>query len=122
MKKILVSVFTIFLFTIFYGVDLEFSLNVDYNNPFSPSNGEITKIRYIVKDKDFPVKIFIFTISGKFVKKLVDSIAEKDVVYTIDWDGKDENGNIVPQGIYIVTMVVSDNPPITKLVGVVEKF
>jgi hypothetical protein len=103
-------------------LNLEFSLSVDYNNPFCPSNCEKTKIRYLVKNKDYPVKIYIFTISGKFVRKLTDSVAMKDVVYTIDWDGKDENGNIVPQGIYVVTMLVPDNPPITKLLGVVEKF
>ncbi len=103
-------------------LNLEFSLDIDYNNPFCPSNGEITKIRYLVKNRDFPVKIYIFTISGKFVKKLTDSVAIKDIVYTIDWDGRDESGEIVPQGIYVVTMVLPDNPPLTRLVGVVKKF
>ncbi|MFN3550598.1 MAG: hypothetical protein ACK4WJ_02140 [Endomicrobiia bacterium] len=97
------------------------SLEIDYNNPFCPKNGEITKIRYVIKEKDFPVKVYIFTISGKPVRKLVDSVAIKDMVYTVDWDGRNDNGEIVSKGLYVVSLIVEDNPSVTRFIAVVDK-
>ncbi len=97
------------------------SLEIDYNNPFCPKNGEITKIRYLIKDKDFPVKIYIFTLSGKPIRKLADTVAIKDMLYTIDWDGKNENGEVVTKGLYIVSLIVEGNSSISKFIAIVDK-
>jgi len=99
----------------------EISLEIDYNNPFCPNKGEITKIRYMIKDKDIPVKVYLFSISGRYIMTLNESFAQKDVVYTIDWDGKDKNGKILPQGMYIVVVKpLDDTPPISKFIGIID--
>lgn len=97
------------------------SLDIDYNNPFCPKNGEVTKIRYVIKDKDFPIKIYIFTLSGKLVRKLIDTVAIKDMVYTIDWDGKDDKGEVVPKGLYVVTLIIEENSSVVKFVCVADR-
>ncbi len=100
----------------------EISLEIDYNNPFCPKNGEITKIRYSVKEKDLPVEIYLFSLSGEYIMTLKEGVAQKDVVYTIDWDGKDKDGKILPQGVYIVVIKPLDGSgTVSKFVGIIDK-
>lgn len=99
----------------------EISLEVDYNNPFCPLQAETTKIRYMVKNKDAPINIYLFSISGKYIKTLASHLALKDVVYTISWDGKDANGQVLPQGMYIVCLSTLDSAPVIKYVGIIDK-
>jgi hypothetical protein len=97
------------------------SLEIDYNNPFCPKIGEITKIRYMVKNKDVPVRIYLFSLSGEYIMTLNESVAQKDFIYTIDWDGKDKNGKILPQGMYIIVIKpLDDTPPVAKFVGIID--
>ncbi len=110
-------------YTVLSAVNLtsEISLEVDFNNPFCPKMGETTKIRYMVKNKDTPIDLYLFSISGKYIKILASHLALKDVVYTITWDGKDEKGEILPQGVYIVALRTIDAPSVIRYVGVVDK-
>ncbi len=110
-------------YTIWPAVSLtsEISLEVDYNNPFCPLQAETTKIRYMVKNKDAPVNIYLFSISGRYIKTLASHLALKDVVYTISWDGKDTNGQVLPQGMYIVCLSTLDSTPVIKYVGIIDK-
>ncbi len=101
--------------------DKKVDLKVDYNNPFCPYSGEITKFKYKVLSTDLHVKIHIFSISGKYITTLTDHPALKDVVYTIDWDGKDKDGNILPQGIYIVTLVPEGEESVSQFVGIIDR-
>ena len=97
------------------------SLEIDYNNPFCPKIGEITKIRYMVKNKDVSVRIYLFSLSGEYIMTLNESVAQKDFIYTIDWDGKDKNGKILPQGMYIIVIKpLDDTPPVAKFVGIID--
>lgn len=97
------------------------SLEIDQNNPFCPSQGETTKIRYKV-DKDIPISVHIFSASGKFIRTLKEKQEVlKDMVYTIDWDGKDSNGNVLPQGVYLVVLYSEGINPVTRLVAIVDK-
>ncbi|MCS7152133.1 MAG: hypothetical protein NZ928_07145 [Endomicrobia bacterium] len=101
--------------------DVKITLEVDQNNPFCPLQGEKTKIRYIT-DKDIPISIYIFSISGRLVRILNrKQTALKDIVYTIDWDGKDEEGNILPQGMYFVMLHSDGISPVVRLVGIIKE-
>lgn len=99
----------------------DIDLKIDFNNPFCPKQGENTQIRYMVKNKDVVVKLYVFNISGKYIRKLAEHVALKDVVYTIDWDGKDDNGKILSQGVYFVVIQTSDLSIATSLVGIIDK-
>ncbi len=94
---------------------------IDQNNPFCPKQNETTTLRYIVKDKDLNVKLYVFTISGKYIRKLVDHSALKDVLYSQVWDGKDDSGNILPEGMYIAIVVAGDYVPVSKFIGIIDK-
>lgn len=96
-------------------------LDIDYKNPFSPKIGEKTQIRYKIKGDDLQIKICVFSISGKYLRTLADHLALKDMLYTVEWDGKDEKGEILPSGVYIVSLMIPSEQPITRLVGIVEK-
>lgn len=96
-------------------------LDIDYKNPFSPKMGEKTQIRYRIKDKDVQVKVCVFSISGRYLRTLSEHLALRDVVYTVEWDGKDEKGEVLPSGIYIISLIIPSEAPVTKLVGIVEK-
>lgn len=116
------TILTDTFYTTLSAVSLEDALlEIDYKNPFSPKIGEKTQIRYRIKNKDVQVKICVFSISGRYVTTLMDGIALKDIVYTLEWDGKDENGEILPPGVYIVSLMIPAEPPVTRLVGIVEK-
>ncbi|OGS22958.1 MAG: hypothetical protein A2252_07730 [Elusimicrobia bacterium RIFOXYA2_FULL_39_19] len=99
-----------------------YELQIDYNNPFNPTAGQITKFRYKSKNLNERVKVRIFTLSGKFVKTLAeDQLALKEREYTVVWDGKNYNEEIVPSGIYLVNLAAGDSKGITKRVIVKNK-
>lgn len=77
-------------------------LNHNYPNPFNPSTTIKFEINQIIK-----VSIKIYDTLGKEIKLLLD----KDLPtgeYTIQWDGKDDKGNILPGGVYFVQMTAGN--------------
>ncbi len=66
----------------------------NYPNPFNP----ITTIEYSVP-QDGNVSIDIYNILGQKVNTLVNSVHSKGM-YSIQWDGKDNNNKELPSGIY----------------------
>lgn len=73
--------------------DRTFSLHV-LPNPFSRG----TRIKYRIGVAG-PVTITIYNTSGQVVRKLVDGPEAEGEQYA-DWDGRNQNGAIVPPGIY----------------------
>ena len=67
----------------------------NYPNPFNPE----TMIEFEVKVLDH-INISIFDLKGNLVLDLVDSTLEPGG-YSIVWDGKDKNGELVSSGMYI---------------------
>ncbi len=76
-------------------VPAEFKMSQNYPNPFNPS----TKIMYQLPGKGH-VQLEIYNALGKRVKTLV-SREEEGGFYTVDWNGKNDNGYNLPSGIYI---------------------
>ena len=71
-----------------------------YPNPFDPSEGPVT-FHYRLKVPS-AVTISIYDLNGRKIRVLL----EKDktingIEYTAHWDGRDEAGNIVPDGMYL---------------------
>ena len=72
-----------------------FNLYQNYPNPFNP----VTTIKYNLKQASL-VKLNIYNIMGVRVKTLIDSFQNPGEQF-VQWNGKDENANLVSTGIYI---------------------
>jgi hypothetical protein len=72
----------------------QFHLYPNYPNPFNPA----TTIRYKV-DTRSRVRIDIFNLLGEIVFTLKDGIHEPGS-YLLQWTGSDQNGRLLPSGLY----------------------
>jgi hypothetical protein len=73
----------------------DYSLSQNYPNPFNPE----TKIEFGLPKSEI-VKINIYDLSGKLVRNLLSG--EKSAgYYTITWNGRDNNGIKVSNGVYL---------------------
>ena len=95
-------------------------LRVDFNNPFNPNTGQVTKFRYFV-ERNSRVAVKIYTLSGEYIETVADHSAYKDMIYTAEWDGLDYSGNPVPSGIYLVNLDFDEPKGITRIVIVTNK-
>ena len=74
----------------------------NYPNPFS----ETTTIHYPIEQVSHTT-IAIYNTLGERIKTLKDGI-EQQGGHSINWDGKDENGNHVKPGIYICCLKINN--------------
>lgn len=72
-----------------------FSMQQNYPNPFNP----VTNISYTLP-VGIEVLLEIYNISGEKIRTLVDEYHIAGT-HTVSWDGTNNNGAIVPSGIYI---------------------
>jgi len=82
-------------------VPTSFMLYQNYPNPF---NGG-TQIRFDLPNK-CRVKLAIYNILGQEVMKLTDTVFEAGQ-FNIAWDGRNENGIVVANGIYFASLHVA---------------
>ncbi len=73
----------------------EFSLEQNYPNPFNPA----TTISYALP-KSVQVRISIYNMLGQQIKVLEDKIHQEGL-HKVQWNGKDENGNLMTSGVYM---------------------
>lgn len=73
----------------------EWEMSQNYPNPFNLN----TKIEYSVPEPG-EVKIIIYNINGEAVRNLLNAHINVGSHF-INWDGRDNNGNIVGSGIYL---------------------
>lgn len=97
-------------------------LAIDWNNPFNPALGQYTILRFTAKDRDRRVQLRVFTLNGMLVKQWPAQTALKDALYSENWDGRNEDGEVVARGIYLVNIVdTGDNEAVTRKVVVIKK-
>jgi len=90
-------------------------------NPYSPSNGKNLRILYKIPSEMGPssfipplsgimpplkeVYLKVYTISGELVKTLING-EERDTgwLYETNWDGKNERGETVCRGLYLINL------------------
>jgi parallel beta-helix repeat protein len=78
------------------GRPAHFELSQNYPNPFNPA----TTITYQLPNDGVDVHITIYNILGQVVKTLVNE--QKNAgVYSVVWDGKNDEGIAVTSGVYI---------------------
>ncbi len=77
----------------------DFHLYTNYPNPFNPA----TKIKF-----DLPVysnvSLKVYDLLGKEITTLLDKELSPGN-YTINWEAKDSNGQLLPSGVYLIRMV-----------------
>lgn len=88
----------------------EFFLEQNYPNPFNLE----TKIPYELA-KQASVSISIFNLLGKKIRTLVDEV-DGPGSFEVAWDGKNENGRIVPSGNYFVEMRVGGDVQMKQVI------
>jgi flagellar hook assembly protein FlgD len=80
----------------------EFALGQNYPNPFNPST------RFTVDvPKISDVTVAIYDILGRQITTLLTG-QQTAGVKTIEWDGTDARGTVVPTGVYFVRMSAED--------------
>jgi len=73
------------------------------------------RLRYALKERE-EVELKIYTVSGQLVRTIVDKDVKNIDTYEEIWDGRDEEGNLVPSGIYIVYLKVGETVKIEKII------
>ncbi|MEG8946061.1 WD40/YVTN/BNR-like repeat-containing protein [Rosettibacter firmus] len=82
-----------------------------FPNPFSPDE-EVVRIKYKI-EKSANVTIRIFDFGMNLVRTLIQNVNKTLKGEQIEfWDGKDENGKIVPNGVYFYRIDIDSNEPL----------
>jgi hypothetical protein len=79
----------------------------------NPSTGQVA-VRYRLP-KPMTVTIDVFNAAGAFVRRLADG-AWPAGEHMMQWDGRDQNGNALPSGMYVARMVTPDGTTSGRLV------
>src|ERR1035437_1019053 len=94
-----------------------------YPNPFSPKQ-DIIKIKYSTGGKNSNVTIRIFDFGMNYVRTVINNAPRGQFSHVVDnfdlqtngvedtWDGRDANGNIVPNGVYFYRIEFDSNNPV----------
>ena len=94
------------------GLPIDFRLAQNFPNPFNPS----TVINYTIPQSlnSLQVKLEIFNLLGQKVITLVDA---KQVAgeHSIQWDGKNEAGNLVASGVYLYRLKAENFVEMSKM-------
>ena len=82
-----------------------------FPNPFSPNN-EVVRIKYkIESSSDVTIRIFDFGMN--LVRTLIQNASRGANDDQIEiWNGKDEKGKFVPNGVYFYRIDIGSNAPI----------
>ena len=84
-------------------------------NPFNPRIDNGLKFSYSTDGIEKQVTIRIFSFNFDYIRTVVQNVPRilaPDSPPIDFWDGKDENGKIVPNGVYFYRVEVGDNDPI----------
>lgn len=93
-------------------------------NPFTP-NGDGENDSTTITFKIFgtvrpvPVSVTVYEVSGRMVRKLWE-MEVGNGEYGVSWNGKDEEGNIVPPGVYLFRVLVRGDEKRFQYVGQVS--
>lgn len=90
----------------------ELALAQNYPNPFNST----TQIRYELPAGQHQVRLVIYDLIGKMIRKLVDEPNQTGGVYHVIWDGRDDEGNAVASGIYFYQLSADGKIFIKKMI------
>ncbi|HTA76380.1 MAG TPA: hypothetical protein VK791_04420, partial [bacterium] len=84
-----------------------------------PGDSATVNIRFVVTNPG-NVQIKVYSLSGVFIKKLVDQSFGIGVYgvggnYPLSWDGRNTNGDLVASGVYLITTEMNGLQQISKI-------
>lgn len=91
-------------------VPQKFAVSQNYPNPFNP----VTNISFTIPYKT-TVALNVYNANGQLVKSLVNGEKEADH-YTVQWNGKDNDGKAVSSGVYFYTIKAGDYETTKRMV------
>lgn len=86
--------------------NLEMNYVYNYPNPFSSNT--IFTFQYNL-DSPINIKINIYTIAGRLVKVIEEKNIYGDRFVKIPWDGRDEDGDLLANGVYLYKISINNN-------------
>ncbi len=91
-------------------------LRIEWNNPFNPEASDpddrYTRIYYKVKEEGATIRIY--SINGELVRTLAEDKREPED--RMEWDGKNDKGEIVGSGVYLVNLKIGKSSKTIKVV------
>ncbi|MCX7876364.1 MAG: C25 family cysteine peptidase [Melioribacteraceae bacterium] len=94
-------------------------LNVfNYPNPMKDKTDFTFKLTSLPDE----LKIIIYTIAGRKIKEIkINSSFLKNDFNTINWDGRDEDGNKIGNGVYFYKVIIKKNNKVISKIGKLAK-
>jgi ligand-binding sensor domain-containing protein len=95
-----------------------------FPNPFSPKLDENIKLKYSTGGRRAKTTIRIFDFAMNYVRTVIQNVERGTPVHDVDnfnletngvidrWDGRDDNGNIVPNGVYFYRVDIDPYDPV----------
>jgi len=74
---------------------------MNYPNPFSKE----TSFYYRLTSPADRVRVEIFTLAGRLIKTIPNASGDAGANFSVTWDGKDQDGDKVANGVYIYKVV-----------------
>ncbi len=103
-----------------------------FPNPFSPKT-DVCKIKYSTGGKSESVTIRIFNFGMKYIRTVIQNSQRGTQLHIVNntnssgvngvldfWDGKDDNGSVVPNGVYFYRVDVGSNNPVFGKIMVLQ--
>jgi len=100
------------------GADLVIEYLGNHPNPFKTE----TVFVYVLTDVAKQVSLKIYTVSGKLIKEITDNTMASPDYHEIVWDGRDEWGNVVANGVYFFKLNVEGFSKTRKITGKIAKI
>ena len=84
-----------------------------YPNPFSPRQEQL-KIKYSTGGKEASVTIRIFDFGMNYIRTIIQNAPRNRTTEGAPdfWDGTDDNGNFLPNGVYFYRVDIDDEEPL----------
>jgi photosystem II stability/assembly factor-like uncharacterized protein len=105
-----------------YGSDGTTRLDQNFPNPYilNATGASMTKIRFAIPTND-KATLAIYSITGDLIRTLLRSEELPAGEQIVNWDGKDENGGLVADGVYQYTLVLESGTKLWNKMVVIKQ-
>ncbi|MDP8242389.1 MAG: T9SS type A sorting domain-containing protein [Candidatus Celaenobacter antarcticus] len=93
-------------------IPIEFSLHQNYPNPIRTS----TTISFSTPELTDNAEIMIYNVKGQLVKTLLPTTTHQSALTNVYWNGTDENGNQLSNGIYFYKLKSGEKTAFKKMI------